>query len=442
MKKTTLISVLFGLITANIMAQQPTEVVKKFGTAMQQWCNTDEIEYHEQALKLASGKIKCLVDDRVTQDAVANDPSQLLTNGTQEMMSYLNIFQNAIIQGQKYEMSNIRVRTDFTEPTAFKNETPPSFVSADLALSGKLVYNITDIFYIRDGKITKIIDYSSENSVGKALELYSKGKKEEAFKMFRKLAYADWGNVDAQYYLTVMEINKEGCDFLDKKIRDKEALWFMGKNVLGANRETMILALKFKTDESKLDYYGHSHYLWLIRYKKPISSGLMVSFDKKTNTYGFQNEKRKLVIPYNKYKMAYPFHDGRALVYSKNTEKCGFIDENGNEAVPIIYQYAISDFYKGRTWCVKDNIAYLIDNQGKVLKMIPGYERVLFHQPVGRYAMLLKTGINEKEQVFDIYDYNGNLCYEDYTSWNWNSRTGVVTMEKEGSPSVQYKIEW
>lgn len=191
---------------------------------MQQWCNTDEIEYHEQAMKLASGKIKCLVDDKITQDAVANDQSQLLTNGTQEIISYLNIFQDAIMQGQKYEMSNVKARPDFVEPTAFKNETPPNFVSADLALSGKLVYNLTDIFYVREGKITKIIDYSSDNSLGKALELYSNRKYDEAFKMFRKLAYADYGNFDAQYYMVVMEIKKQGCGFLDKKFETRKLL--------------------------------------------------------------------------------------------------------------------------------------------------------------------------------------------------------------------------
>ena len=136
MKKYIFVLLLMGLIASNAQAQQPVEVVKKFGTAMQQWCNTDEIEYHEQAMKLASGKIKCLVDDKITQDAVANDQSQLLTNGTQEIISYLNIFQDAIMQGQKYEMSNVKARPDFVEPTAFKNETPPNFVSADLALSG------------------------------------------------------------------------------------------------------------------------------------------------------------------------------------------------------------------------------------------------------------------------------------------------------------------
>lgn len=120
MSKYIFVLSLIGLITFDVQAQQPVDVVQKFGTAMQQWCNTDEIQYYEQAMKLASGKMKCLVDDKITQDAVANDQSQLLTNGTQEIQSYMYLFRDAIPHGQKYDMSNVKARTDFVEPTAFK----------------------------------------------------------------------------------------------------------------------------------------------------------------------------------------------------------------------------------------------------------------------------------------------------------------------------------
>ncbi len=436
MKKYIFVLSLIGLIASNTQAQRPVDVVQKFGTAMQQWCNTDEIEYHEQAMKLASGKIKCLVDDKITQDAVANDQSQLLTNGTQEIISYLNIFQDAIMQGQKYDMSNVKARPDFVEPTAFKNETPPSFVSADLALSGKLVYNVTDIFYVREGKITKIIDYSSDNSLGKAIELYSNRKYDEAFKMFRKLAYADYGNFDAQYYMVVMEIKKQGCGFLDKNVRDKEIVWFIAKNYYAHNQDAVNLATKFPLDEKQMDYAHFSTiYEWMIRCKQPAQSGLMMSFDRKSLLCGFVNESGKIVVPH-KYKTAYPFHEGRALVVSNVTNRCGFINENGEETVPMIYQNAICDFYKGRTWCVKDGDAYLVDNQGKVLKTILKHGKLCTFAPVGRYAMLFKT-----DKVFDIYDYNGNLCYEDFTSWSFDSRDGIVTMS-DNSNIVRYKIEW
>lgn len=255
--------------------------------------------------------------------------------------------------------------------------------------------------------------------------------------MFRKLAYADFGNFDAQYYMVVMEIKKQGCGFLDKKVRDKELTWFIAKNCYAHDYLTVELADKFHPDEKQIDYTYYPLYEWILRCKQPAQSGLMMSFDTKTMSAGFVNESGQLVIPYGKYSVAFPYHEGRSLVVSKVTEQCGFIDDKGHEAVPMIYQMAIADFYKGRTWCIKNESAYLIDNQGKVLKNISGYAFIIPHAPVGKYAMLFKA-----DHDFDIYDYNGNLCYEDYTSWSFNSITGLVTMKKEGAPDVQYKIEW
>lgn len=435
MRNRSLLSVLFCSFALCLFAQSPVSTVQKFGTAMSNWCRTDDIMYHEQAKKLASGKMKCIVDDKITQDAVEKDESRLLTNGTQELMSYLNIFQTAILNGQKYEMLNVQDRPDFVEPTAFKNETPPSFVSADLLLNGQLNFNVTDIFYVREGKITKIIDFSSDISLGKALELYSKRKYDEAFKMFRTLAYKDWGNFDAQYYMVVMELNKQGCSFMDKSVRDKEIIWFVYKNLLAGNDDVAKLVMKFPMDTKILDYSRFPRlFQGIIGCKQPMESGLMMFFNKKSGKCGFVNEAGKLVVPH-KYLTAYPFHDGRAMVVSKETNKCGFIDEKGNEIIPLIYQNAICDFYKGRTWCIKDGTAYLIDKQGKVLKEVAGYPLLNTLTPTGRYAMLYKS-----EKQYDVYDYDGNLILEDYETWNVKS--GVVTMIKQGAPEGQYKIEW
>ena len=438
MKKYIFLLVLAVLSATETTGQRPAEVVRKFGATMQQWCNTDETECWDRVQNLVGDKVSCIVDDRITQDAAVNDSSQLLMYATKQLHTYFNIFQNAISQGQKYEMTNVEEVPNFTVPTVFKDEKPPQAVRADVSLRGSLVYDITDLFTVRDGKITQIMDYSSETSLGKALELYSEGKYEEAFRMFRKLAYTDLCNFDAQYYMVVMEIKKQGCDFLDKRVRDKEIVWFAIKNSLAGDERASKLVMKFSMDDTKLDYFNFPPiYSWMVRCKQPAGSGLMMSYDAKTETSGFVNESGKLVVPYGKYSVAYPFHDGRSLVYSKVTGRCGFIDEEGNETVPMIYENAISDFYKGRTWCVKDGSAYLVNNQGKVLKMIPGYGKLWCYAPVGKYAFLFKD-----DDSCDIYDHNGNLCYESYTKWEFNGQTGLITIMKEGSPNVVYRTEW
>lgn len=439
MKKILLLSLLLHF-SGDALSQDIVTVVENFGTSLQQWCKTNDVQYRAKASKISKGKMKCLVDDQITQEAVEKDTTQLLTSGTLEMDTYLNLLQKAIDKGpQSFTISNIKARPNYVEPTAFKkNDELPKFVSADLELKGALNFNVTDLYYLREGKITKIIDYTSENSLGKAIELYSQKKYDEAFRIFRHLAYAEYSNFDAQYYLMIMEYKKQGCAFLDKKIRDKELLWFLYKNYLATHKPTMDFAIRVPMDESKLDYAHYPNsFEWVLRCQQPMQAGLMMSFDPKTLSAGFVNERGELVVPYNKYKAAYPFHNGRALVVSKVTGKCGFIDNLGNEAVPMIYQNAISSFYKGKTWCVKDGDAYLVDEQGKVITVVYDHPNLSTLAPSGKYAMLYKDN-----KTFDIYDYYGNLCYSDYTSWTFSGTTGIVTMKKEGAPDIQYKIKW
>jgi histidyl-tRNA synthetase len=82
--------------------------------------------------------------------------------------------------------------------------------------------------------------------------------------MFRKLAYADFGNFDAQYYMVVMEIKKQGCSFLDKKVRDKEVTWFIAKNYFAHNQNAVNLATKFPLDEKQMDYANRCHVPYVI----------------------------------------------------------------------------------------------------------------------------------------------------------------------------------
>lgn len=439
MKRLFILQIISFTITLPLSAQEPTSIVKEFGSVMKAWCKSDDVTYRNKAKALATGEIKCLVDDKITQDAVRNDPNQLLTNGTQEIDTYLNIMDRAITEGQDYDMGNVQSHSDFIAPTAFKNEVPPNFVSASILLRGQLAYDITDMFFVRDGKITKIVDYSSDESLGKALELYSNHSYDEAFRIFRKLAYADYTNFDAQYYMVVMELKGQGCGHISKKFRNQELSWFIVQNFYANNKEAIKLSMKFPVDDTKLSYSYHSHYRdWMYWCKQPANSDRMMSYDAKSNSCGFIDSNGKLVIPYKKYKFAFPFHDGLSLVFSKVTGYCGFIDKNGTEQVPVIYQNAICDFYNGRTWCTKDGNAYLIDKQGKVMKIVEGHPYVSSFMPAGKYAALYKN-----ESTYDIYDYDGNLCYKDYTSWSYNSSNGLVTMTNgSGSDNVQYKATW
>ena len=58
-----------------------------------------------------------------------------------------------------------------------------------------------------------------------------------------------------------------------------------------------------------------------------------------SSLYGYRNSSGQMITTY-KYKNAYPFIDGRALV--RIGDKYGFIDRGGEEIIPIIYEMAES----------------------------------------------------------------------------------------------------
>src|SRR5574344_1746758 len=176
MKKVLIIGLALAIMPFWMYAQSPIDVVYRFGSLMQGWCNSDNTSFRDQLMKLTSGKISCRVDDQISRDAIEKDPHSLLSSGTLQMESYLNIFQDAISAKQKFNMTNIQAQSDFVLPTAFKEDVPPKFVSANLLLNGSLEYNINDLFIVLNDKIIKIVDFTSDNSIGRAIALYSHRK--------------------------------------------------------------------------------------------------------------------------------------------------------------------------------------------------------------------------------------------------------------------------
>jgi len=427
------------LYGANSHAQNSAQVVKDFGIAMQEWIKTDNIAIRIEKLdKITEGKTKCRINDEVTKQMHKKDEG--LYSDELYASIYLDQFRDHVIKsslGQTFQLDNIQVRPDVVIPTY--GEELPSFVSADLTLTGFYNCNTTDLFFVRGNNITKIIDYLSEESLGKAIALYSQRKYDEAFRIFRKLAYADFTNFDAQYYTVVMELKKQGCGHLDKNFRDQELTWFILKNYYAANVDFINLMMRFNNiDDSKLAYaqVKGDDSEWISRFFQPASSGRMMSFSKKKNKCGFIDENGKLVIGY-KYKVAFPFHDDLALVVN-DANKIGFIDKDGKEVIPIIYKDAFWNFHKGRNFCLDaDDNVVLIDKTGKVLKVIGHYKFYNPGDPIGQYVALFK-----EKGIFDVYDYDGNLVFSECDSWSANSKTGMITIKKNGIQKVEYKIEW
>lgn len=154
--KSVIISTMFLLcyVCPTKAQQTPDKVVQGFGNALSSWCKTNEIVYREKIDELCSGSRKCRVEDKIHADY---QRQRGLTNyETFVLDSYMNMFQSLMSKSVNYEMSNVKVVGSDEMP-----EGTLTFITADITVSGALNHTVTDLFLVRNNKITGIYSYSS-----------------------------------------------------------------------------------------------------------------------------------------------------------------------------------------------------------------------------------------------------------------------------------------
>lgn len=409
--KSIILSVIILVSVTNTSAQTSQEhIVDSFGDYMSSWCKSGDDTYREKIDNLVQGDKGCRVNDGIMKIFVSKDETGLLSTGTTFIDNYLNGFTHAIDDDLVYTHGIPVWQKNYTEPVAFsdKTEAPLFFVSMDVTTKGAFDFCGTDLFFVRGGQITKIVDFNDANSLAKAIELYSSHKYEEAFKLFRKLAYEDPGNYDAQYYTAVMEIKKQGCNFLGNKVRDMEAAWWLTRGVVAYSlyekRERMAkLYMRFAVDENPLPFntMGRDFYMMSLITRQLVTEGLMAYKNK--GLYGFMDESGKLVIPC-KYNLVYPFDkSGHALVVKDG--KIGYINKRGVEIVPIKYESGVAQFKEGKTYVILEDTLLLIDEHGSVLMEVgKGYDSLNSVFVGGKAYAHHKTS-----KLFYLHDINGNI---------------------------------
>ena len=266
------------------------------------------------------------------------------------------------------------------------------------------------------------ISYSEADLSLQAALYYDQKKYDEAFKIYRKLAYDDIGNRDAQYNLVLMEHRKQGCKWMGDDVRKAEMAWFVEKNKGGDwNSEELLLFTinskleGVKVNPTKMNMPGteispavFSTMAWTL---KPFSKGLMVVKNKK-NKYGFANERGEIVIPYQ-YDLACSFDESGLALVSKNG-LMGYINPQGAIVIPCQYKLVQAGFPKGRAFCLKEDKTYLIDTKGSIVKIINKPYRGMLNSVKTENVAFLER----EDGKWDIYDYDGNLRYSDCTSCN------------------------
>ena len=340
--------------------QTPDKVVQGFGNALSSWCKTNEIVYREKIDELCSGSRKCRVEDKIHADY---QRQRGLTNyETFVLDSYMNMFQSLMSKSVNYQMSNVKVVGSDEMP-----EGTLTFITADITVSGALNHTVTDLFLVRNNKITGIYSYSSNlgfshlnGSLIRALEI-------------GRYSYSESGGFKNGYAKICNEASK--CGLIDTKGEViipciwAEVFYFGGDFALGINEDGSKMRtydLRFNGKVVPLNYYNdgmgsdsfQEGYLAVgsregkYGYLKEDNQEYNVNYDydyasQFRDGYAFVisngveqiiNDKFETIVQSSsRYKICDNFYEGLAKVQNIETEKIGFINKDREIVIPCVF---------------------------------------------------------------------------------------------------------
>ena len=412
MKKVFIMTVFALIANTAIHAQEPEKIVEAFGETLQDWCKTGDIDCRVKLGQLVGGENgtkKCLVDDKIMDWIADNDQKGLVPKtGTRELASYLNGFEEKLVNSITFRMSNCKWDKTFTVPDALggsRGESPLYFVTADITTNGALNISDNDRFFVRGGLITKIMSTGTANSIERALQLFNKRKNEEAFRLFRRIAYTDPNNQDAQYYLATMEILKRGTAGLDKNIRDAEACYWILRGMEKGNADMKELYLRYM-DKKAPCYYRLNFYEMLGDMQ--IASNGLIPFKGKSGKWGYKNENGHVEIE-EMYDKAFPFNTAY-LACVKKGNKYFYINKNNEKQCPG-FDFLLFYSFNGCFYGENDGTVEVYNSNWELLKTYENYHLI----NAARYPLkdyLLAT--NSRGKVV-LLDKNGDLGNEELT---------------------------
>ncbi len=465
-------SAIFLTSSALRAATDPVSVVTRFGNVLKKYVETGDIECRIQLDEITPPN--CLVNDAVAQRIAQENEYPA---GTLRVTDYYNAFEKWKAGG------NITLTLAF--PQLDRALVAPGEMSTygdslhvvvgSLIVNGPVRFEDRVMFFVRNGRITKIISSGDGETLGKGIELYSQKKYDEAFALFRKLANDDISNYMAQYWTAMMLLNGEGCGFIDESFRRKEAAWWLSrgrnkyktfiraewKRFCQKNNSNMSLPefiLQFGKDilenyfpeplklmhnvyneanisrdefplmrDSDFDY-------WVARFR-PVTNGLMLAVDDQTGLFGFINEQNKTVIPFS-YIEAAPFNSqGYAKVRNKEN-KYGYIDRDGKEVVECKYDY-VTEFIGTTLFAKKDGNLIILENGITPIRTISGYSAPLYSNPLDKYMLIQ----NPQTKKFDMFDQQGNIREYDVENPTVNINE-LFTVRKDGKPIYRFYNSW
>ncbi|MBQ3688930.1 MAG: WG repeat-containing protein [Bacteroidales bacterium] len=427
--KRTVISLFLCMVTTLAFAlptDSPVEIVKKFGAEITAWCNDKNYEHQENLLALTSGGENCYINDNIVRifnnDGTSKESDNICVD------AYFDKIGDFVEKGLIFKMSDVQIVNDQDAPKA-KNDAQITYVKARLEFNGPLTVKMTNIFWIQNGKIRKTTSDDSRISV--ACRAFKAKKYDEAFKMFRELAYESFENYDAQYYTALMEIYKLGCKsvFPNSEIRDMEAMVWMQKLFFFcqdsdlSDRARMLLLTY-----GGLQYAMNPRPTMLFR---PMDNNRILYIDPKTKKFGFKDNTGKIVIPC-KYEAAFPFHDGVSI--AEIGKKYCLINTSGQVITPMFDSMGF--IFSGRVYCLNGNTMSLYSTNGKKLMTLEGkYDAI--SSLLCKYVLLSRP-----DGGADIFDYSGSQIPAAEPKSAAIEGNKIVFKNAKGKVVESAKLEW
>lgn len=461
------LSIILLCIVAHVNAQiKPENVVKVFGESLSSFCRTNEIIYREKIDELCSGSRKCRVEDKIHADY---QKQHGLTNyETFVLDSYMNMFQSLMSKSVNYQMSNVKVVGSDEMP-----DGTLTFITADVKVSGALNHTVTDLFLVRNNKITGIYSYSSKlgfshlyGSLIRALQIgrYQMGEFVNGYVWVGNEAglfglLDTKGNVIIPCMWHDMEFcgdfvlcnhynpNRQVCydirnsqrtPFIlcdvDASSTNNYITFFEGyASVLGKNDKWGFLS-ETDNDYSRVEYVYDEPGRFVDGYAYVTQNGTNKIINKQFECILQDN---------NQYEICGRFSEGLARIKDRETSKYGFIDKFGRIIIPCKYEYVYGGFSEG---LCAIGIRITSNQQRTSQVMRYGYinkKGDLVIPPMYKYPESFKNGyvLVQKE---DAYDKNKSWCSfinkdgQPLPGFNWEYeylyefQSGLARCKKDG----------
>lgn len=440
MKKiSVLIFAIMSFVNSYAAPSQPIEIVQAYADNLSAWSETKDVAFYSGAIqKLCDTFFK--VNDDIISDYIRR--TNITPRPLYNYDDYEKCLRDIISRGGHFSIKDIVIDNSAEFNVArYGYSEPIAFVSGELTIAGGVNYKIKEVFRIKGGKITHILNYDGDKKLNKAFALCKEGKFQEAYDLFEQIMYTseNYGEKRVATKFSVSILLKKGNKLsMDEYIRkyklarnifidnmgvvrdpdypmldDKTFSYYAANYESDPNYRNRVAVLPANWKKG-IPYTGldldYSRNLWIYRYYANIGSRYRqiekTRFPKVSkNLYGYVDENGKEIIPMQ-YKFAYPFDEVAGLALVQNADgKWGYIDLQGRPRTAQNFDVASDVFVNGKTNAIRDGHLILLDTQGNELSSLYGYTD-LSHKLEKDEMLAINTIESERA---DLIDFSGNI---------------------------------